>query len=156
MQSLVSITILLSLQKRCKLAQTGVPAPLKTFKAAFMWCVGVRKSQFRYLCKVVSKNRSEQSCALTFANCIRRSFSKKANQTRETSVTIHINPPSKRALLCTSSEYSSQQSCTASSDCFRLVTKVSLSVQILSTKKIQLNKNNHYSEKVPRPLNTYF
>ena len=40
-----------------------------------------------------------------------------------------------------------QQTCTASSDCFRLVTEVSLSVQILSTKKIQLNKNSHYSEK---------
>ena len=53
---------------------------LKTFKAAFLWCVGVRKSQFRYLCKVVSKNHSERSCALTFANCIRRSFSKKATE----------------------------------------------------------------------------
>ena len=120
---------------------------LKTFKAMFLWCVGIRKSQFRYLCKVVSKNCSEQSCAVTFANSIRRSFSKKANQTRENNVTNHINPPSKRALLCTSSEYSSQQTCTASSDCFRLVTEVSLSVQILSRKKIQLNKNNHYSEK---------
>ena len=57
--------------------------------------------------------------------------------------------------MCTSSEYSSQQTCTASSDCFRLVTEISLSVQILSTKKIQLNKNNHYSEKgYPAPLMT--
>ena len=70
---------------------------LQTFKAAFLWCVGVRTSQFRYLCKVVSKNRSVRSCALTFANCIRRSFSKKANQTRENSGTNHINPPSKRS-----------------------------------------------------------
>ena len=124
---------------------------LQTFKAAFLWCaVGVRKSQFHYLCKVVSKNCSKRSCALTFANCIRRSFSK-ANQNRENSSTNHINPSSKRALLCTSSEYSSQQNCTASSDCFRLVTEVNLSVQILSRKKIQLNKNNHYSEKGTPP-----
>ena len=74
------------------------------------------------------------------------SFSKKANHHSRNFLTNHINPPLETALLCTSSEYSSQQTCTVSSDCFRLVTEVSLSVQILSTKKIQLNKNNHYSE----------
>ena len=128
---------------------------LKTFKAAFLWCVGVRKSQFRYLCKVVSKNHSERSCALTFANCIRRSFSKKATEPNSRNFRHkHINPPSKRALLCTSSEYSSQQTCTANSDCFRLVTEVSLSIQILSTKKIQLNKKQPLFRKkrAPHPL----
>ena len=54
---------------------------LQTFKTAFLWCVGVQRSLFCYLRKVVSKNRSVQSCALIFANCIQRSFSEQAYQT---------------------------------------------------------------------------
>ena len=58
---------------------------LQTFKAAFLWCVGVRRSKFRCPCKVVSKNHSVRSCTLTIASCIQRTFSEQAYQTRENS-----------------------------------------------------------------------
>ena len=77
---------------------------LQTFKAAFLWCVGVRRSKFRCPCKVVSKNHSVRSCTLTIASCIQRTFSEQAYQTRENSDKPQKSVVKKLALLCTVSE----------------------------------------------------
>ena len=101
------------------------------FKAAFLVCVGVWRSHFCF-CKVVSKNRSVQSCALTFASCIQRSFSKQAYQTRKNSHKPQKSVVENKLFCAPPVKCSSRQTITASSDCLLLVTEVSLSVYMLS------------------------
>ena len=108
---------------------------LKTFKVAFLMCVGVRRSQFHNLRKVVSKNCSVWSCVLTLASCIQRSFSKQAYQTWENSGTNHKICHRKRVFFATLAKCSSRQTRTASSDCLHLVTEVNPSIYMISRKK---------------------
>ena len=105
---------------------------------------------------VVSKNRSERSCALTFASYIQRSFSEQAYQTRENSHKPQNLWSKNELVLAAPAKFSTRQTRTVSSDCLRLVTKVNLSVYMLSRKKIQHNKNNNFSStKGTRPLKSH-
>ena len=118
----------------------------RTFKAVFLWRMGVRQSQFHYFRKVVSK------IALCYPVRwhLQASFSKQAYQTRENSHKL-LNLSSKTSsFFAAPVKCSSHQMRTASSDCLHLVAKVNLSVYM------QHKKNKKFSSKKgTRPLTVY-